>query len=134
MHDFIMGKVKEEKPQQEGTIQDLFTEQETQTSDGCSFTPTGPLEFSQEAYAVLDAGRELWRYYHKQARANPNASYYDIKMHFQGTKTTKNGKVQMNSTSEDATYNTLLANLRQAMKGLAANIEPKVYKYGFLKK
>ena len=60
--------------------------------------------------------------------------YYDIKMHFQGTKTTKNGKVQMNSTSEDATYNTLLANLRQAMKGLAAHIEPKIYEYGFLKK
>ena len=32
-------------------------------------------------------------------------------MHFQGTKTTKSGKVQMNSTSEDATYNALLADL-----------------------
>lgn len=93
-----------------------------------------PWSFLQEAQAVLDAGRELWRYYHKQAGANPNASYYDIKMHFQGTKTTKSGKVQMNSTSEDATYNSLLANLRQAMKGLAAHIEPKVYEYGFLKK
>lgn len=134
MHDFIMGKVKEEKPQQEGTIQDLFAEQEPQTTDGNSFTPTEPLEFSQEAQAVLDAGRELWRYYHKQAGANPNASYYDIKMHFQGTKTTKSGKVQMNSTSEDATYNALLANLRQSMKLLAAHIEPKVYEYGFLKK
>lgn len=134
MHDFIMGKVKEEKPQQEGTIQDLFTEQETQTPDGNSFTPTEPLEFSQEAQAVLDAGRELWRYYHKQAGANPNASYYDIKMHLQGTKTTKSGKVQMNSTSEDATYNALLADLRQSMKLLAAHIEPKVYEYGFLKK
>ena len=134
MHDFIMGKVKEEKPQQKETMQDLFAEQEPQTTDGCSFTPTEPLEFSQEAQAVLDAGRELWRYYHKQAGANPNASYYDIKMHFQGTKTTKSGKVQMNSTSEDATYNSLLANLRQAMKGLAAHIEPKVYEYGFLKK
>lgn len=134
MHDFIMGKVKEEKPQQEGTIQDLFTEQEAQTPDGNSFTPTEPLEFSQEAQAVLDAGRELWRYYHKQAGANPNASYYDIKMHFQGTKTTKSGKVQMNSTSEDATYNALLADLRQSMKLLAAHIEPKVYDYGFLKK
>ena len=40
----------------------------------------------------------------------------------------------MNSTSEDATYNTLLANLRQAMKVLAIHIEPKVYEYGFLKK
>ena len=134
MHDFIMGKVKEEKPQQEGTIQDLFTEQKAQTSNGNSFTPTEPLEFSQEAQAVLDAGRELWRYYHKQAGANPNASYYDIKMHLQGTKTTKSGKVQMNSTSEDATYNTLLADLRQSMKLLAAHLEPKVYDYGFLKK
>ena len=134
MHDYIMGKVKEEKPLQEGAIQDLFAEQEPQTSDGTSFTPTKPLAFSQEAQAVLDAGRELWRYYHKQAGANPNASYYDIKMHFQGTKTTKSGKVQMNSTSEDMTYNTLLANLRQTMKILAAHIEPKVYEYGFLKK
>ena len=134
MHDFIMGKVKEEKPQQEETIQDLFTEQEAQTPDGNSFTPTEPLKFSQEAQAVLDAGRELWRYYHKQAGANPNASYYDIKMHFQGTKTMKSGKVQMNSTSEDATYNALLADLRQSMKLLAAHIEPKVYDYGFLKK
>lgn len=134
MHDFIMGKVKEEKPQQKETMQDLFAEQDYQTTDDSSFTPTEPLEFSQEAHAVLDAGRELWRYYHKQAGANPNASYYDIKMHFQGTKTTKSGKVQMNSTSKDATYNTLIANLRQAMKGLAAHIEPKIYEYGFLKK
>lgn len=131
MHDFIMGKVKEEKPQQKETMQDLFAEQDSQTTDDSSFTPTEPLEFSQEAHAVLDAGRELWRYYHKQAGANPNASYYDIKMHFQGTKS---GKVQMNSTSKDATYNTLIANLRQAMKGLAAHIEPKIYEYGFLKK
>ena len=134
MHDFIMGKIKEEKPKQKETMQDLFAEQEPQTTDGNSFTPTEPLEFSQEAQAVLDAGRELWRYYHKQAGANPNASYYDIKMHFQGTKTTKSGKVQMNSTSEDATYNALLADLRQSMKLLAAHIEPKVYEYGFLKK
>lgn len=134
MHDFIMGKVKEEKPQQKETMQDLFAEQDSQTTDDSSFTPTEPLEFSQEAHAVLDAGRELWRYYHKQAGATPNASYYDIKMHFQGTKTTKSGKVQMNSTSKDATYNTLIANLRQAMKGLAAHIEPKIYEYGFLKK
>ena len=51
MHDFIMGKVKEKKPQQEGTKQDLFTEQEAHTSDGNSFTPTEPLDFSQEAQA-----------------------------------------------------------------------------------
>ena len=134
MHDFIMGKAKTKKPQQDAAVQNLFAGQDDQTTDRSCFTPTEPLEFSQEAQAVLDAGRELWRYYHKQAGANPNASYYDIKMHFQGTKTTKSGKVQMNSTREDATYNALLADLRQSMKLLAAHIEPKVYDYGFLKK
>lgn len=134
MHDFIMGKAKTKKPQQDAAVQNLFAGQDDQTTDSSCFTPTEPLKFSQEAQAVLNAGRELWRYYHKQAGANPNASYYDIKMHFQGTKTTKSGKVQMNSTSEDATYNALLADLRQSMKLLVAHIEPKVYDYGFLKK
>lgn len=135
IHDFIMGKTKEEKPRQEAVIQDLFAGQGTETTEDKSLlTPTEPLEFTEEAKDVLDTGRELWRYYHKQPNANPNASYYDIRMHFQGTKVSKNGKTQMNSTSEDTTYNTLLANLRQAMKALAAHIEPKVYEYGFLKK
>ena len=84
--------------------------------------------------AVLDAGRELWRYYHTQPNANPNASYYDIRLHFQGVKKTTSGKEQMNATSSDATYNTLLANLRVAHKALAAQIAPKVYLYGFLKR
>ncbi len=88
---------------------------------------------SIEATAVMDAGRELWKYYHKQSNANPNASYYDIRLHFQGTKTTKNGKEQMNSDSTDTVYTTLNNNLRQAMRQLAAHIEPKVYQYGFLK-
>jgi hypothetical protein len=87
---------------------------------------------SPAASAVLDAGRELWRYYHEQPDANPNASYYDIRLHFQGATTDAHGKSKMNPTSEDATYNKLLANLRAVMKSLAANIEPKVYEYGFL--
>ncbi len=41
---------------------------------------------SPAARAVLDAGRELWRYYHAQPDANPNASYYDIRAYFQGCK------------------------------------------------
>ena len=86
------------------------------------------------ARAVLDAGRELWRYYHAQSNANPNASYYDIRLHFQGLKKTASGKEQMNSTSPDATYNALLAKLRAAHKDLAAQIAPKVYEYGFLKR
>ena len=85
---------------------------------------------SPAARAVLDAGRELWRYYHAQPGANPNASYYDIRAHFQGCK--PNGT--MNTTSADATYSALLVNLRSAHKALAAQIEPKVYEYGFLKR
>ena len=86
--------------------------------------------YSPAARAVLDAGRELWRYYHAQPDANPNASYYDIRAHFQGCK--PNGA--MNAKSNDATYNALLAALRTAHKALAAHIEPKVYEYGFLKR
>ena len=93
-----------------------------------------PLDYlSSEAKAVMDAGRELWRYYHSQENTNPNASYYDIRLHFQGTKITKSGKEQMNSDSTDETYTNLHNALKQAMRKLAAHIEPKVYQYGFLK-
>ncbi|MDE7461593.1 MAG: hypothetical protein K2M88_00375 [Muribaculaceae bacterium] len=92
-----------------------------------------PLEFSKEAIAVFDAGRELWRYYHSQPDSNPDASLYDIKLYFQGTKTMKNGKIQMKSNSEDKTYTELIHNLRDKLKILASKIEPKIYEYGFLK-
>ena len=49
-------------------------------------------------------------------------------------KRTASGKEQMNPTSSDATYNALLANLRSAHKALAAQIAPKVYEHGFLKR
>ena len=96
--------------------------------------PVNPVQISPAARAVLDAGRELWRYYNAPPHANPNASYYDIRRHFQGMKTTAKGKEQMNPTSADETYNALLSALRAAMKKLAAQIEPKVYDYGFLRK
>ena len=89
---------------------------------------------SHEARAVLDAGRALWRYYHSQPDANPNAYYYDIRLHFQGVKRTASGKEQMNAASGDETYNSLLAALRSAHKALAAKIAPKVYEYGFLRR
>ena len=89
---------------------------------------------SLAAKSVLDAGRELWRYYHAQPGANPNASYYDIRLHFQGATVDAKGKSKMNSTSADETYTSLLANLRAAMKNLARQIEPKVYQYGFLRR
>ena len=87
-----------------------------------------------EAKAVLDAGRELWRYYHKQPGANPNAAYYDIRKFFQGVKVDAKGKEKMNATSGDEGYNERLAALKAAMKDLAAEIQPKVYEYGFLKR
>jgi hypothetical protein len=40
----------------------------------------------------------------------------------------------MNSDSKDETYTTLITTLRQKMKVLAQQIEPKVYEYGFLKR
>ena len=89
---------------------------------------------SPTAKSVLDAGRELWRYYHAQPNANPNASYYDIRLHFQGATVDAKGKSKMNLSSEDKTYTSLLANLRAAMKNLARQIETKVYQYGFLRR
>ena len=94
----------------------------------------GQLELSPAARAVMDAGRELWRYYHSQPNSNPNASYYDIRLHFQGVKKTANGKEQMNPSSSDPVYTELLANLRKAHRALAQAIEPKVYEYGFLRR
>ena len=93
-----------------------------------SFVPSAPLVFSPEATAVFDAGRELWRYYHAQPDANPNASYYDIRALFQG----RNGQGKMNAKSDDAEYMHLLGNLKEAMEVLRQQIVSKVYEYGFL--
>ena len=92
------------------------------------------MQFSEEATAVFDAGRELWKYYHEIASLprndyNVNASLYDIREYFQG----RNDKGRMNSKSDDATYTQLLAELRSKLAVLADKIKPKVYEYGFLK-
>ena len=84
---------------------------------------------SAPAKAVYDAGLELWRYYHTQPDANPNASLYDIREYFQG----RNDKGKMNNDSSDDNYTRLIGNLRSKLKELAKEIEPKVYEYGFLK-
>lgn len=94
---------------------------------------TKPLSFSPIATDVMDAGRELWKYYHSKEDANPNASLYDIKMYFQGTRILKNGKVQMKPDSDDTRYSELINNLRNKLKNLARQIEPKIYLYKFLK-
>ena len=122
MSDFIAGKIENK----EAVQGDFFTEASTAEKK--------PMEFSVEAQAVMDSGRELWRYYHAQPNANPNASFYDIRLHFQGSTVDTKGKVRMNSDSTDEKYTELIGNLRTAMKSLARRIEPKVYEYGFLKR
>ena len=87
------------------------------------FTP------SPEAKAVMDAGRELWRYYHSMPDAMPDASLYDIREYFQG-RNEENGK--MNNSSEDYDYNERIDVLRAAEKILGDKIAEKVYEYGFL--
>jgi hypothetical protein len=131
MSDYLQGKHTPSKTLicAEG---ELFAEGQSQTD---TLEPQ-KLQFSPEAQAVMDAGRELWRYYHKQpiAKEHPNASFYDIRLYFQGTKTTKSGKRQMNTESTDATYTSLITNLRQKQKELAKKVEKKCGKLPELKK
>jgi hypothetical protein len=120
MTDFIKGKPK---PPHKSfhTLSILFEPEESYSRS--------PLKFSEEATAVFDAGRELWKYYHRQPNCNVNASLYDIREYFQG----RNEQGKMNNKSADETYMLLIANLREKLKQLAEKIEPKVYEYGFLK-
>ena len=117
MTDFLSGRLGREKAE----TGDLF-------AGNLDLIPKEPVVFSPEAQAVLDAGRDLWRYYHAQPNANPNAALYDIRLHFQGCK--PNG--HMNPKSDDARYTELISTLRTALKALAKKIEPKVYEHGFL--
>lgn len=119
MTDYISGKSRPIKLQR-----DFFEEDENNKE---------PLVFSEEAKAVFDAGRELWKYYHQQSDADLNASYYDIRKYFQGTKIDKKGKEIMNSASEDETYTRLHSALRKAHKQLSNKIAAKVYEHGFLR-
>ena len=118
MSDFIAGKIKQD------TQQTLFGDEE-------SLIPTEPIQFSTEAQAVMDAGRELWSYYMAQKdelKFNVNASYYDIRFYFQG----KNNKGNMSSDSKDEKYKRILNKIKEAQKVLAGKIRKKVYLYGFL--
>ena len=114
MTDFINGKIKL------NSEADLFNDSTEQATKR---------EFSEEAQAVFDAGRELWTYYHAQKDINVNASLYDIREHFQG----RNDKGRMNSTSDDKKYTEYITNLRYQLNILADKIKPKIYEYGFLK-
>lgn len=85
--------------------------------------------FSAEALELFAAGKELWAYYHSKQDSNVNASLHDIREYFQG----RSSSGKMNNKSEDENYNKLITALRESLKLLAKNIEPKIYKYVFLK-
>ena len=114
MSDFINGKIKTENET------NLFGKTESQ-----SFKR----EFSEDAKAVFEAGRELWKYYHSKPNVNVNASLYDIREYFQG----RNEKGRMNSKSDDKKYMELIGELRNKLNFLADKIKPKIYEYEFLK-
>nr|WP_147407696.1 hypothetical protein [Helicobacter pylori] len=94
-----------------------------------------PLEFSETALSVLNAGREIYRYYHAQDFTkndyNANASLYDIKEFFQGRNA--QGRLNSPAKAKDEYYKQLYANLQDALKDLAKDLQPKVYEYGFLR-
>jgi hypothetical protein len=125
MTQFLKGKIP---PSEE--VSDIFTVSEPKPHYEV------PLLFSPEAQEVFNAGRELWKYYHKSPLTpkggtfNVNASLYDIREYFQG----RNEKGKMNNKSTDENYSALIAILRDKLKHLAEKIEPKVYEYEFLKK
>jgi hypothetical protein len=85
---------------------------------------------SAEARAVYEAGKALWRHYHSQPDAKPDASLYDIRAYFQGRDA--QGKVK--PTSEDSTYRRLNQTLKEALETLAQKIAEKAYAYGFLRR
>ena len=126
MHDFIRGKLPKAEATAESQLQ-FFNVDTPRPHTG------EPLAFSPEATAAMNAGRALWQYYHRQPGALPDVSLYDIRLHFQGLKTSKSGKTQMNTISSDDTYTALIKDLRARVAALARKIEPKVYAYGFLK-
>ncbi|GIZ15661.1 hypothetical protein [Capnocytophaga catalasegens] len=137
MTDFIKGKIQASPNPSEGReTGSQMTMNFEQSKAPSLWEKAGALIFSEEATAVFDAGRELWRYYYSQENINVNASLYDIREYFQGRSvalTGNNTKGRMNNKSEDEHYNQLIGNLREALKVLAEKIQPKVYEYGFLK-
>ena len=120
MSDFINGKLKSDQ------VENTLFAAENKDEDYAN----KPRKFSDEAKAVFDAGRELWKYYHSQKDINVNASFYDIREYFQG----RNDKGKMNSRSADEKYTELIGSLRLKLNLLADKIKPKIYEYEFLKK
>ncbi|GAA9852414.1 hypothetical protein VN0606_14710 [Helicobacter pylori] len=119
--DFLKGKIREQKESS-----DLFLSVKKENK---------PLKFSPSASKVFDVGREIYCYYHTKASTNRiynvNASFYDIKEFFQGRNA--QGKLNLPAKAKEGYYKQLYANLQDALKDLAKEIQPKVYEYGFLR-
>ena len=159
MQDFLQGKIKQEQSLRGGG--NATTKQSKNKSIDChaahaarndktkskllqqslfkdelDFIPTKPLIFSDEAKEVLQAGKEIFKHYHTQAKDskdyNPNAALYDIKAHFQGFN--DKGKMNPPQRADDEAYKQKLGELNYTLKNLAKKIEVKVYEYGFLLK
>lgn len=128
MSDFFKGVIRKEYLATNNA--DLFDGNTAEMTD----IHQEPVSFSPAAQAVLDAGRKLWCYYHQQPQANADASFYDIRLYFQGTEENKKGKFVMKAGSKDPIYTKLLNDLRQEIKALTLQIAPKIYNYGFLKR
>ena len=114
MTDFINGKLKT------NNSTNLFDNKTAEDK---------PLQFSNEAKSVFNAGRELWLYYNSYNSTIPNASLYDIREFFQG----RNEQGRMNAKSDDKKYTELIGELRNNLNLLADKLKPKVYEYEFLK-
>ncbi|WQV86040.1 hypothetical protein KVM76_07105 [Helicobacter pylori] len=119
--EFLKGEIKEPKENDS-----LFLSAKKENK---------PLKFSPSASKVFDASKEIYRHYHAQDFTNrpynANASLYDIKEFFQGRN--KQGKLNLPTKAKDKYYKQLYANLQDALKDLAEEIQPKVYEYGFLR-
>jgi len=115
-----------------------FTAQEVDAKDNFQSTMLSDFlknrELSKEAKAVFEAGKAMWKYYHKTIKSDKkapvNASLYEIREYFKGRDKDK-GRMKAKATDEQ--FNTLYAELRASLKELAKKIQPKVYEYGFLK-
>ncbi|MDR1810700.1 MAG: hypothetical protein LBR34_09935 [Prevotella sp.] len=130
MTDFIAGETSHNDMVSEPLLFYGMDDENGCGGAGINYNKAIRREFSEMAKDVFRAGKELWKYYHAQPDCNANASLYDIREYFQG----RNDKGKMNSKSDDERYNELIGNLRDTLKLLAKQIEPKVYEYGFLKK
>ena len=139
MNDFIKGKIKQDSTHSH-TQESQAGKQGKLNEKTLYFTPlipNKPLSFSDEALAVFEAGKALWKHYHSRdfndnkKPYNANASLYDIKEFFQGRN--EKGKMNPPQKAEDEYYKTLIADLNVALNNLAKKLEIKIYEYGFLK-